>query len=313
MNFCSKSIDFKPSEDIPSLAGKTILVTGGNIGLGKQAILEICRHRPTCVFLAARSLDKARAAVVEIQQSLPDVPVTSIIKLVELDLSSIESVQMAAAVVTSETDRLDVLMLNAGIMATPPGVTVDNYEVQWGTNFVGHALLGRLLLPLMERTSEVPGADVRLVLLSSDMHERAPKEGICWDSINNDAEKLGTLERYAQSKLAMILWGKRMARLYPRITTVSVHPGVIKTNLMNGATGLSAPIRVLSKVAHRMLASVEEGVKNQLWASFAPEAQSGLYYLPVGISGKESDLAKDPAKEEEVWQWTEKELSRYTL
>lgn len=312
MSFCSKSIDFNPSEDIPSLAGRTILVTGGNIGLGKQAILEICRHQPTCVFLAARSLEKARAAVDEIQQALPDVPVASSIKLVQLDLSSIESVRMAAAVVMSETDRLDVLMLNAGIMATPAGVTVDNYEVQWGTNYVGHALLGKLLLPLMERTSEIPGADVRLVLLSSDLHERAPKEGIRWDTINNDAEKLGTWQRYGQSKLAMILWGKRVARLYPRITTVSVHPGVVRTNLMNGATGQSAPMRALSKVAHRMLTSVEDGVKNQLWASFAPEAQSGLYYLPVGIS-KESDLVKDPAKEEEVWQWTEKELRKYML
>lgn len=313
MNVCSKSISFNPTEDIPSLVGRTILVTGGNIGLGKQAILEICRHAPACVFLAARSLDKARAAVDEIQAALPDVAVRSIIKLVQLDLSSIESVRMAAAVVMSEAERLDVLMLNAGIMATPAGITEDGYEVQWGTNYVGHALLATLLLPLMERTSEIPGTDVRLVLLSSDLHSRAPTEGIRWDTVNSEAEKLGTWERYGQSKLAMILWGKSIAKLHPRIKTVSLHPGVVRTNLMNGATGQSPAMRGLTKLGHRFLTSVEDGVKNQLWVSFARGVQSGAYYMPVGIMGKESELAKDEKLETEVWDWTEKELRKYML
>src|SRR5262245_60500450 len=117
MKFFQYSTAFNPERDIPSLEGQVILVTGGNIGLGKQCILEYARHNPAQVWLAARNLDKAKAAVDEIQQQLPN---PAPIKLVELDLSSIESVKKAASAFLAEAERLDILMLNAGIMAAPP-------------------------------------------------------------------------------------------------------------------------------------------------------------------------------------------------
>ena len=115
--FGSKSVPFNPEQDIPSLEGKVILVTGGNIGLGNQCILEYARHKPSLIWLAARNTEKAQAAADELCQQVPDAP----IRPLAMDLSSLNSVATAARTVAAESQRLDILMLNAGIMATPPG------------------------------------------------------------------------------------------------------------------------------------------------------------------------------------------------
>ena len=210
MNFGKKSVPFKAERDIPPLDGKVILVTGGNIGLGKQCVLEYARHNPARIWLAARNLDKAKAAADEIQAQLQLSKETSgkpsPIKLLQMDLSSLESVQAAARTVLAESGRLDILMLNAGIMAAPPGLTKDGYELQFGTNFLGHALLARLLLPLLESTAAASGADVRVVMLSSHCHMYALKpEGIRFDTLRTTADDMGPYGRYGQSKLAIIL------------------------------------------------------------------------------------------------------------
>ena len=115
--FGSKSVPFNPEQDIPSLEGKVILVTGGNIGLGKQCIVEYSRHKPSLIWLAARNTEKAQAAADELCQQVPDAS----IKPLAMDLSSLSSVANAARTVAAASQRLDILMLNAGIMATPPG------------------------------------------------------------------------------------------------------------------------------------------------------------------------------------------------
>ncbi|KAL4739894.1 hypothetical protein BDV11DRAFT_204758 [Aspergillus similis] len=225
-----------PTETFPPSKGKVILVTGGTDGLGKQCVLEYTKHNPALIWLVARNPAKAQAAIEEIQSRLPR-PIAANIKPLELDLSSFESVQKAASIVLAECQRLDVLMLNAGIMAVPPGFITNGHEIQFGTNYLGHILL-----------------------------------------IVRDGHSLGPYERYGQSKLAMILWAKEAARRYPQITVVSVHPGVVRTNLMDNATG--SPYW-------------EQGVRNQLWASVSANVVSGCYYEPVGIGGLEREIAKD--------------------
>ncbi|KAF2874874.1 hypothetical protein BDV95DRAFT_486377 [Massariosphaeria phaeospora] len=311
MPFCSSnSVSFNAAQDIPDLAGKVILVTGGNIGLGKQCILEYARHNPAQIWLAARNLEKAQAAVDEIQKQLPT---PAPIKLLQLDLSSLESVKKAATTFLAEAPRLDILMLNAGIMAAPPGLTKDGYELQWGTNYLGHALLAKLLLPVLSSTAALPGASVRIVMLSSYGHTLTPPSGIEFASLKTTAESLGPYARYGQSKLAQILWARHMATLYPQFTVVSVHPGVVKTNLMNNATGSSLPIRILGKVANYVVTSVEVGVRNQLWVSVAEGVVSGEYYEPVGKGGLGSEYAKSMELAEKVWEWTEGELGAWVV
>ena len=310
MNIGKKSVAFKAERDIPSLDGKVILVTGGNIGLGKQCILEYARHSPAQIWLAARDIDKAKKAIEQIQQELPKTSNPTSIKLLELDLSSLESVQKAARTFSAESDRLDILMLNAGIMATPPGLTKDGYELQFGTNYLGHVLLAKLLLPVLQKTATIPNADVRVIMLSSHGHMNAPKpEGIRFDTLKNAADDLGAYGRYSQSKLAIILWVRKMATLYPQLTLASIHPGLVRTNLVNNATGSSMVVRVLlTKVANKIVTPVDKGARNQLWASVSKDVQSGEYYEPIGIGGTATDHGKDMNLAEKLWDWTEKEL-----
>lgn len=301
-----KSIAFNPDEDIPPLDGKVILVTGGNTGLGKQAVLEYARHGPAQIWLAARSLDKAQDVVNEIRWEIPDAPP---IKVLELDLSSLESVKKAASVFSAAARRLDILMFNAGIMGTLPGLTKDGYELQFGVNYVGHALLAKLLLPMLEGTAALPDADVRIVTLSSHGHlTYAPKEGIRFHALMTNGDTLGAYERYGQSKLAMTLWTRQMAQLYPQFTLASVHPGTVRTNIMRGATGAPWIFQMLGKVAEKMITPVGQGVKNQLWASVAKGVKSGEYYEPVGVAGLASANAEDDDLAKELWDWTETEL-----
>ena len=311
MIFGSKSIPFNPQKDIPSLEGKVILITGGNIGLGKQCVLEYARHKPALIWLAARNTEKAQAAADEVRQEVPD----AAIKLLEMDLSSLESVATAARTVTADSDRLDILMLNAGVMAAPPGLTQDGYELQFGTNYVGHALLFKLLVPVLQKTTALPDADVRVIVVSSHALVYAPKQGVVFDSLRSDADNLGAYGRYGQSKLAMVLWTRELGRKYPQFTLASIHPGVVQTNLFSGATGSPMIIRVLAKVATStcLLTPVDQGARNQLWASVSNDVKSGEYYEPVGIAGPASPLAGDDALAEKVWDWTEKELERFSV
>lgn len=310
MVFGSKSVPFRPEEDIPSLEGKVILITGGNVGLGKQCALEYARHKPALIWLAARNPQKAQAAADEVRQQVSD----AAIKVLEMDLSSLDSVATAARTVIAESDRLDILMLNAGIMAAPPGLTRDGYELQFGTNYVGHVLLVKLLLPVLQQTTALPDADVRVIMVSSHALVYAPKQGVVFDSLKSDAENLGAYGRYGQSKLAMTLWTREMARKYPQFKFASIHPGVVQTNLFNGATGSPMIIRMLTKLATSacLLTPVDQGARNQLWASVSKDVKSGEYYEPVGIAGPASPLAEDDGLAERVWEWTEKELEKFS-
>ena len=121
------------------------------------------------------------------------------ISFLSLDLTSFASVAEAAHSFTSQSERLDVLINNAGIMATPTGTTEDGYEIQFGTNHMGHALLTKLLLPTLLATVKQPGADVRIVNLTSEGHNLAPSGGIIFDKAKLDAQ--GTWARYGQSSM----------------------------------------------------------------------------------------------------------------
>ncbi|KAM5342166.1 hypothetical protein ACJ41O_015197 [Fusarium nematophilum] len=294
---------FSPEKDIPSLHGKVILVTGGNMGLGKQAILDFARHNPRQIWLASRSLQKAEAAVAEIKHQVPDAP----IKLLEIDLASFESVQKAASIFLAESDRLDILMLNAGIMFTPPGLTKDGYEMQFGTNHMGHALLTKLLLPVLEKTARAD-ADVRVVCLASHAHVFLRKGGFSFDTLQTNGESIGPLQCYYQSKLANVLWTRQLAKRYPQFTVSAIHPGLVRTELVSKATGISWGLRLIFKFI--LLSSVEEGVKNQLWGSVSKDVKSGEYYEPIGRGGLATEDGMDDELAEQLWGWTEKELER---
>ncbi|PVH78900.1 NAD(P)-binding protein [Cadophora sp. DSE1049] len=297
---------FNPATDIPDLSGKVIFITGGNAGLGKEAALQLSKHSPSKIIIGSRSTSKGHAAISSITALVP----TAKCELIQMDLASLSSVHAAAKSFLSTNTRLDILMNNAGIMAVPPDLTADGYEIQFGTNHLGHALLTKLLLPLLLATAERPGVDVRVINLTSDSHRRAPVEGIQFDNLRSSDQPGTAMTRYGQSKLANILYTKELGRRYPTIKVVAIHPGVVKTDLQATMRKSFLLAKLLAPVyTYFAGVEVEEGARNQLWAATAKGVESGKLYYPVGEEVEGSVLARDGELAGKLWEWTERELS----
>lgn len=201
-------------------------------------------------------------------------------------------------------------MNNAGIWAGPPGLTADGCEIHFGTNHLGHALLTKLLLPTILKTAQKPESDVRVMTLSSRLHERVPQLGIQFEKLHTTNEATWSFQRYGQSKLANILYSKELARRYPEITAVAVNPGIVKTGLQNGLKKSSIVAKILAPIANIFTSvGVEEGTLNQLWAAAGPDVKTGEYYEPVGKKAPGSELSRDMKLADKLWQWTEDELA----
>lgn len=275
----------------------------GNNGLGKETVLRLAKHSPKCIYLGTRSLDKGEAALKDIKTEVPD----SNIKLLQIDMASFASIEAAVDVVKADFERFDILINNAGISNLPPDVTKDGYELQFGTNHMGHALLTKLLLPAMLKTAaSAPADSVRIVNISSDGHYNAIAPGIHFDDLNI----VNNWTRYAQSKLANILHANALAKRYPSILSVAVTPGVVQTSIFEK---MNSPVLnvLLMMFGWAYLVTIPEGCKNQLWAATAPGVERGFYYSPVGVKGFGSKFARDEALEDKLWEWTEAELAKH--
>ncbi|KAJ4298820.1 hypothetical protein N0V90_004062 [Kalmusia sp. IMI 367209] len=304
---------YNPDKSIPSLSGKVVLVTGANAGIGKQTALDLSKHSPSQVWVAARNVQSGNEAVAEIKTFAS--PQTSVVFL-DLDLASFASVRQAAKRVIAESNRLDILVLNAGMMGGEPGVTEDGYEKQFATNHMGHALLLKLLTPLLLKASqERIGVKARVVILSSAAHKSGviPKNGIDFATINTAQEKFMGITKYAQSKLANAVYASVVAKRYPEITIVAINPGEVKTGLFSkGSASGGWVIKLLNWIVAPMLwVPVDEGAKNSLWAATSEEAESGRFYDPIGKTGGESEIVRKGKLGEELWEWTERELGRH--
>ncbi|KAE8162388.1 hypothetical protein BDV40DRAFT_288529 [Aspergillus tamarii] len=220
---------FNPDNDVLGLSGKVILITGGTAGLGAQSVAQLAKHSPARIYISGRNATSAETITKDVADSGSNTPFS----FVQCELASLDSVKRTADDILAKESRLDVLMCNAGIMALPLGLTKDGYEVQFGTKHLGHALLIQKLLPLLQRTAET-GVDVRVIILTSICYQLHPFGGIIFDDLKTtqDYGFLGSWRRYGQSKLANILYTRELARRYPAITAVSVHPGVITTGLL---------------------------------------------------------------------------------
>ncbi|KEF60863.1 uncharacterized protein A1O9_02425 [Exophiala aquamarina CBS 119918] len=302
--------NFNPDIDIGPLTGKVIVVTGGNSGCGKETVLRLAKHSPGRIYLAARSKAKYDDAMATITVAAPNA--SDVVKFLELDLASLASVKKASETVLQENDRLDVLVNNAGIMAVPHGLTKDGFEVQFGTNHMGHALLTRQLLPLLQKTTKEPSADVRIINLSSIGHTMAPGEGIQFDKIKTPMKELHTLRLYGSSKLANVLYTRELARRYPDILCVSIHPGRVETNLGRTLKQDAGLLYMFSQVMDCLVKplSVEAGALNQIWAATWKRSDivNGAYYVPAGKENQGSKLSHDANLRERLWTWTEEQL-----
>ncbi|KAJ5555645.1 hypothetical protein N7535_008078 [Penicillium sp. DV-2018c] len=310
LNFLG-AVRFKPETDIPDLTGKVILVTGGNTGLGKETVLQLAKHNPSKIFLAARSESKAAEAIKDVKLSVSNN--VDIIWL-PLDLTSISSIKDAAEKFVALSSRLDILILNAGVMALPPGETEIGHEIQLGTNHTGHFHLTKLLLPMLLRTAEEPGSDVRVVSLASVGHIFAPPFDTILDQ--EKLKKVSTTARYGASKAANIMFVAEFARRYPSIMSVAVHPGIIHTDLYESFSSRSPVVALYSKVLRVAGTSIAHGAYNTLWAAAGArkdELVNGGYYVPVGILKRRNKWSTSQDKGKRLWEWTETELVKANL
>ncbi|EGY18571.1 uncharacterized protein VDAG_09097 [Verticillium dahliae VdLs.17] len=274
-------VNFNLDQDIPDLSGKVLLVTGGNNGLGKETVLQLCKHNPAMIFLAARFESKALDAIADIQR--------------------------AKAVVGfhAQPDRLDLLINNAGICAQPPSTTQDGYEIHFGTNHLGHALLTKLLLPALLKTAAASSAEAWAPFLD-------PAD---FDTLRTNMAPRSGFSRYSLSQVANVLHAHALAVRHPALRSVALHPGVVNTNIASGVAAswpvLAPLVRFVRLFGDVLQTPVAAGVGTQLWAGVSPEAESGEFYFPVGVAGEASMHARDRRMEEALWAWTERELERY--
>jgi NAD(P)-dependent dehydrogenase (short-subunit alcohol dehydrogenase family) len=259
------------ASNIPDQIGRVAVVTGANSGLGLVTARELARAGAQVV-LACRNLQKGRAALADVGRAATG-PVP---ELEELDLASLDSVRAFAGRFRSKHDGLDLLVNNAGVMAPPRRRTADGFELQFGTNHLGHFALTGLLLPAMEGRE---GA--RVVTLSSNAHKFGR---IAFGNLTGD-RRYFRWRAYGQSKLANLLFAleldRRLRASGSTVKSLAAHPGYAATNLQSAAAPLFD--RLVMKVSDAVVAQNDEmGALPQLYASTEPGLEGGTYVGPDG-------------------------------
>jgi NAD(P)-dependent dehydrogenase (short-subunit alcohol dehydrogenase family) len=252
--------------DIPDQTGRTAVITGANTGLGYETARALA-SRGAHVVLAVRNLDKGKAAADLIARRYPGADVS----VQELDLTSLESIHTAADGIEAAHDHIDLLINNAGVMMTPKSTTKDGFELQFGTNHLGHfALTGRLL----DRLLATPGS--RVVTVSSAGH-RFARAGIRFDDLQSE-RRYNRLVAYGQSKLANLMFTYELQRRLRGRDTIAVaaHPGGSSSEL---ARHVPRPVQAAFGLIEQ---STEMGALPTLRAATDDAVLGGQYYGPSG-------------------------------
>jgi retinol dehydrogenase-12 len=243
--------------------GRTVVVTGGNTGIGRATALALTREGWR-VYVAARSTQKGEAAVSAIKAATGSESVF----FLPLDLADLWSVRACADAFLARGEPLHVLVNNAGI-AGRRGLTRQGFELMFGVNHLGHFALTSALLDRL-----VSSAPARVVTVASDAHYSA--RGIDWDAVRRPARGITGFPEYAVSKLANVLFSQELARRTAGtgVTTYALHPGLVASEIWRRVPW---PVRPL--VTRRML-SVDEGAATSLYCATSPEvaSDSGLFY-----------------------------------
>jgi len=257
--------------DIPDQGGRLAVVTGANSGLGPVTARELAHHGAR-VLLACRNRERGEAALREVTEAAsgPDP------QLEDLDLADLSSVRSFAGRVVAGGEGVDLLINNAGVMAPPRRRTADGFELQFGTNHLGHFALTNLLLPLMDGRE-----DARVVTLSSNAHKLGR---IAFDNLNGE-RRYFRWNAYNQSKLANLLFAleldRRLRAAGSTVKSLAAHPGYAATNLQSAAAPLVD--RLVMKVINPVIAQNDEmGALPVLYAATAPGLGGGIYAGPDG-------------------------------
>lgn len=223
----------------------------------------------------------------------------------ELDLSSMASVRKFASEYKASNRPLNLLINNAGVMATPFTLSKDNIELQFATNHLGHFLLTHLLLDTMKKTSRESGREGRIVNVSSEAHRFPYSEGIRFDRLN-DSKGYSSWCAYGQSKLANILHANQLTKHLKddgvEITANSLHPGVINTNLFRYNSWMDGVSR---KVGNFFMKSVPQGAATTCYVALHPQVKgvSGEYFSDCNLANR-TKQARDAALAQKLWDFS---------
>jgi NAD(P)-dependent dehydrogenase (short-subunit alcohol dehydrogenase family) len=286
------------TDDVPGQQGRLAVVTGANTGLGFETA-RVLAARGASVVLAVRDIEKGKRAAARIADTAPGANVT----VQPLDLSSLDSIRAAADELRAKHPRIDLLINNAGVMFPPKQTTRDGFELQFGTNHLGHFALTGLLL---EQMLPVPGS--RVVTVSSLAHRIRAR--INFDDLQGQ-RSYSRVRAYAQSKLANLMFTYELQRrLSGASTTIAVaaHPGLADTELTRNSPAITAFLyaRVMSQ-------KPAMGALPTLRAATDPGVLGGQYYGPDGLFGargyptlaESSRRSRDPAVQRRLWTVSE--------
>ena len=260
-------------KDVPDQGGRVAIVTGSNTGLGYDNARALAARGATVV-MAVRDTAKGDAAADRIRELTPG----AVVVVHKLDLGSLASVRTAGAEQAAAYPRIDLLINNAGVMYPPKQTTVDGFELQFGTNHLGHfALTGLLLNNLLS----VDGS--RVVVVSSIAHNLRAK--IDFADLQWETRRYDRVASYGQSKLANLMFAydlqRRLAAAKAETIAVAAHPGVAATELVRHVPGAGLP--GVNWLSGRLLNTSELGALATLRAATDPAVQGGQYYGPDGF------------------------------
>jgi len=267
--------------DIPDLAGKTTVVTGGNVGLGFASALWLARNAARVV-VACRDTGKGEAAAARLKEESPG----SDVGFLRLDLTDLESIKQFAHDFTKRHDRLDILLNNAGVvnledLRRSPG----GHEMHLATNHLGHFALTGRLFPMLVETAEA-----RVVTVSSAGYRFGE---IRFDDLDWTSRPYDRIKAYGDSKLANLLFMRELDRRFRALgvsaISIAAHPGVT-------ATERQQAIGIGGALAHQLASPMEKGVRSQLRAATDPSVSGGEFYGPrFGLFGPAVLLKANPA------------------
>lgn len=285
------------ADRISDQKGRRVIITGSSSGIGKECANVLAKKNASIV-VAARSAEKGKATIDEIRKEYP----AANIELIDLDLSNLKSVKSFSEAYSSKYDRLDLLINNAGVMFCPYSTTASGFEIQMGTNHLGHFALVGHLMPLLQKTP-----DSRLVVLSSSAEAMG---NLDFDDLNWTKRKYNPQRAYGDSKLATLYFAYELARRQegrvsnPRVT--AAHPGWTATDLQRH----SFLMRMLNPVIGQ---GVDMGALPILRAAFDVNAKAGDYFGPskffnlhgYPVSQKSSKRSHDSEASRKLWLYSE--------
>ncbi|KAH9005647.1 NAD-P-binding protein [Lactarius hatsudake] len=294
--------------DVPDQTGKTVIVTGGNGGIGRETA-RVLLVKGARVYIATRSEEKSQKVIEELKKETGK----DSIFFLKLDLADLVSIKAAAEEYISKETELHTLYNNAGVYAVVDKVTTQGFDMQFGTNVLGHFYLTKLLLPVLAATAKkTPAGTVRVVNVSSLGHQYVPPEGIRWVTLGpgNDSlearKKFNVTKLYGQSKLGNVLFSNEFARRYGAegIVSTSLHPGTIHTDLTRNSNFL---VQFLMRLATH---DVSYGAITSLYAGTASAAGelNGKYLTAWARVVVPSEMALDAELAKKLWEWCEEQV-----